>query len=255
VAFYLQTNQSFQMDGNPPYSTHDLVLPSYGPSKPLSEAEDDVATLRHLARLTDTAILAGNVERIGATYDHLDPTPVPNRKIIAKGVSGIEYVAFTNSNGHFEFDLPPDTYDVTADAEPGLREAERSFPRGSTHLEKQACLDVDFTMLRDGKLAGQVRTSRGKPARFVKVAIIPIAPAHPQFAVVTDEQGPFEVGGRQPGSYLVGVGLLAQIGSPEWQSRVYFPGVPTREQAKVIELGDGEWRTDIDFELPRSMTR
>jgi hypothetical protein len=203
----------------------------------------------------DTAILAGNVERIGATYDHLDPTPVPNRKIIAKGVSGIEYVAFTNSNGHFEFDLPPDTYDVTADAEPGWREAERSFPRGCTHLEKQACLDVDFTMLRDGKLAGQVRTSRGKPARFVKVAIIPIAPAHPQFAVVTDEQGPIEVGGRQPGSYLVGVGLLAQIGSPEWQSRVYFPGVTTREHAKVIELGDGEWRTDIDFELPRSKTR
>jgi hypothetical protein len=28
-----------------------------------------------------------------------------------------------------------------------------------------------------------------------------------------------------------------------------IPGVGTREQAKVIELGEGEWRTDIDFRL------
>jgi hypothetical protein len=67
--------------------------------------------------------------------------------------------------------------------------------------------------------------------------------------VDADENGYFEVAGRQPGQYLVGVGLLAPFDSAEWQSRVYYPGVRTREQAKVIELGDGEWRTDIDFRL------
>jgi hypothetical protein len=34
----------------------------------------------------------------------------------------------------------------------------------------------------------------------------------------------------------------------EWKSRVYYPGVPIKEQ-KAIKLGDGEWRTDIDFKL------
>ena len=83
----------------------------------------------------------------------------------------------------------------------------------------------------------------------MKVAIIPIAPVRPQFTVIADKEGHFEVAGRQPGQYIVGVGLLAPFDSAEWKSRVYFPGVPTQERAKAIELGDGEWRTDIDFNL------
>jgi hypothetical protein len=79
--------------------------------------------------------------------------------------------------------------------------------------------------------------------------IVPIAPVHPQFTVNADENGHFEVAGRQPGQYIVGVGLLAPFDSAEWQTRTYYPGVSTREQAKVIELDVGEWRTDIDFSL------
>ena len=107
-----------------------------------------------------------------------------------------------------------------------------------------------FRLLVDGKLAGQVTTADGQPASFAKVAIIPISPVHPQFIVDADENGQFEVDGRQRGKYLVGVGMLAPFGSAEWQSRVYYPGVRTREEATVIELGDGEWRTDINFKLP-----
>jgi hypothetical protein len=94
-----------------------------------------------------------------------------------------------------------------------------------------------------------VTTAGGRPASFAKVAIVPISPVHPQFTVDADENGYFEVAGRQPGQYLVGVGLLAPFDSTEWKSRVYYPGVPTKEQAKTIDLGDGEWRTDIDFHL------
>jgi signal peptidase II len=52
----------------------------------------------------------------------------------------------------------------------------------------------------------------------------------------------------------IGVGLLAPFDSSEGQSRIYYPGVRTREQAKVIELDAGEWRTDIDFQLLPSST-
>ena len=37
--------------------------------------------------------------------------------------------------------------------------------------------------------------------------------------------------------------------SAEWKARVYYPGVPTKEWANIIELGDGQWRTDIDYKL------
>jgi len=126
------------------------------------------------------------------------------------------------------------------------------FPRaptveGEVSVWKQGCIDVDFWLHTDGRISGRVTNADGKPARYAQVAIVPVSPEGQPFSVTTDGEGHFEVGGRKPGSYLVGVGLLAQPGSPEWQSRVYYPGVSTREQAKVIKLGEGEWRTDIDF--------
>jgi hypothetical protein len=245
-------------------NTDGLEVAWDSPSKPVSEAQDDIATLRHLAGLTDKGILAGNVVRIGATVDALNPTAVPNHRVVAASVqSGTEYTSFTNVSGHFELELPPGSYDVTASTEQGLREAEPFMPnpidlefgfRGNAHVRPRDCTEMAFRLLVDGKLAGRVTTADGRPASFAKVAIVPISPVHPQFTVDADENGYFEVSGRQPGQYLVGVGLLAPFDSLEWKSRVYYPSVRTRDQAKVIELDVGEWRTDIDFQVLPSST-
>jgi hypothetical protein len=218
----------------------------------VAEAEDDIANLRRLSDLTDKGILTGRVARIGATYDKLNPTPVPNHRIVARSwPTGTEYTAFTNINGRFEFELPNGSYDVTAAREQGLRDADPWVPKdidlgqglqahaSNATVRRRDCTDVDFSLLVDGK-----------PARFVKVAIIPVSPLHPQFTVDTDDDGHFEVGGRQPGQYIIGVGVLGAFDSAEWKSQVYYPGVPTKKQAKIIELGDGERRSDIDFSLP-----
>ena len=241
-------------------NTDGLEIAWGSPSKPVSEAEDDIATLRHLAGLTDKGILTGNVVRIGATVDTLNPTAVPNHRVVATSVqSSTAYTAFTNVSGHFELELPPGSYDVTTSTKQGLREAEPFVPnpidlengfRGNARVRPRGCTAMAFRLLVDGKLGGRVTTADGRPASFTMVAIVPISPVRPQFTIVADENGYFEVSGRQPGQYVVGVGLLAPLKSAEWQSRVYYPGVRTREEAKVIELGDGEWRTDINFTLP-----
>jgi hypothetical protein len=109
-------------------------------------------------------------------------------------------------------------------------------PGAVANVGRRDCTEVDFSLKVDGKLAGRVTTEDGKPARFVKVAIIPISPVHPQLTADTDEDGHFEVGSRQADQYIVGVGILAPFASAEWKSRVYYPGVPAREQAKVIEI-------------------
>jgi hypothetical protein len=245
-------------------NTDGLEIAWDSPSKPVSEAQDDVATLRHLAGLTDKGILAGNVVLIGPTVDTLNPTAVPNHRVVATSVqSGTEYTSFTNVNGHFELELPPGSYHVTASTEQGLREAEPFKPipfdleygfGGNARVRLRDCTEMAFRLLADGKLAGRVTAADGRPAKFAKVAIVPISPVHPQFTVDADENGYFEVSGRQPGRYLVGVGLLAPFDSAEWKSRTYYPGVPTRELAKVIDLDVGEWRTDIDFQLLTNST-
>jgi hypothetical protein len=264
--FYIRPKRYW--DGKSPYIMSDGLEVSFDtPSKPVTEAEDDIATLRDLVGLTDKGILIGNVVRTGATTDNLNPTAVPNHRVVAKSwPSGTEYIAFTNLNGRFEVELPSGSYDVTAATEQGLRDAKPFTPRdielqkgltahiGNADIRRRDCTDVDFSLSVDGRLAGRVTTNDGKPARSVKVAIVPVSPVHPQFTVDTDEDGHFEVGGRQPGQYLVGVGLLAPLDSAEWKSRVYYPGVRTRRGAKLIELGDGEWRTDIDFKLPGAIT-
>jgi len=233
-----------------------LVLGYESPSKPIEAADDDISMLRDLGRLTGSGILIGNVQRLGETYD-VKPTPLSNHKVVAKSVTDdSKYTAYTNDNGYFKFELPAGSYNLTATSEQGFREVDSfdSMLGGSIPVGKGECLEHNFTVLVDGRLAGRVTTSEGKPARFVSVAIVPISPVHPQFTVVADENGRFEIGGRQPGEYLVGVGLLAPIASSEWKSRVYYPGVPTREQARIVRLGDGERRTDIDFKLLPSST-
>lgn len=213
--------------------SNELVLGYEGRSKRIEEAQQDIATLRHLANVTDSGILTGHVGH-------------PGHKVVARRVSdGTEFSAVANDGGNYEFELLPGAYYLSANTKQGLW-----APETETFVSKQQCIHVDLWLHTDGRIAGTVTTADGKAARYVQVAIIPVSPAGQSFTVVADEQGHFEVGGRKPGQYLVGVGPLASVDSADGKSRVYYPGVSTQEQAKAIELGDGEWRTDINFSLP-----
>jgi len=210
----------------------ELVLGYEGRSKPIEKAKQDIATLRHLAKVTDSGILTGYVGH-------------PGHKVVARRVSdGKEFSAVANESGNYDFELQPGAYYLSANTKQGLW-----APETETFVSKQECIHVDLWLHTDGRIAGTVTTAEGKAARYVQVAIIPVSPAGESFTVGADEQGHFEVGGRKPGQYLVGVGLLAPVNSADWQSRIYYPGVRTQEQAKIITLGDGEWRINIDFGL------
>jgi hypothetical protein len=217
--------------------SNELVLPYGGRSKPIAQAQQDIVTLRHLAKLIDSGILTGHVGH-------------PGHKVVARRVSdNTEFSALANDSGNYEFELQPGAYYLSANTEQGLW-----APETETFVSKKSCIHVDLWLHIDGRISGTVTNSDGKAARYVQVAIVPISPAGQSFTVTSDEKGHFEVGGRKPGRYLVGVGLLAGVDTAEWKSRVYYPGVPSQEQAKVIELGKGEWRTDIKFSLPPSST-
>ena len=216
--------------------TNGLVLPYDSPSKPLEEAQQELGILRELSKLTDTGILVGHVGH-------------PGHRVVARRLSDkAEFSGVSNADGDYELELLPGTYLLTANTEKGLW-----GPEAEPLVSKQGCTRVNLWLHVDGRIAGTVTTTDGKPARYVNVAIIPVSPPGQSFTVLTDDQGHFEVGGRKPGQYLVGVGVSAPANSAEWADRVYYPGVRTQEQAKVVELGRGEWRTDISFKLlPRS---
>src|SRR5260370_4224828 len=212
--------------------SNELVLGYEGRSKPIGKAQKDIEILRNLSKTPDSGILIGHVGQSG-------------HKVVARRLSdGKEFSALADTSGNYELELPAGKYFATANTTQGLW-----APETEILVSAQDCTQLDFWFRIDGRIAGSVETADGKAASYVQVAIIPISPAGESFTVIADGQGHFEVGGRQPGKYLVGVGILAPVYSAEWQSRVDYPGVPTREQAHVIDLGKGEWRTDISFML------
>jgi hypothetical protein len=108
-----------------------------GPSKPLSQAPENIAQLRRLAHLTDSGILSGNVRRMYT--GRMDGAP--NHKVVAKRVSdGSEYSPLTDSEGEFKFDpLPAGIYEVTANTAKGFVGRERRQPGGAlrqVHLDQ-----------------------------------------------------------------------------------------------------------------------
>jgi len=230
------------------------LLLSYGsPTRPISDAQKEIALLRRLLQMDDSGIILGQVtEPIWNDNKWERSIPVPNYKIVAKQQqSGREYAAFTDSDGNYEFEpLPPGAYHLSANTSEGLWVEE-----GSVVIRPRSCSQVGFALQPDGRISGRVIAEDGKPAKSVQVAVVPVSTGNLQFtSAFSDELGRFEVKQLHPGRYLVGVAIQSQVGSANWHSRTYYPGVRDRNLAVTVDLGWAEKRANIDFQLPSSTT-
>lgn len=239
--FYLKRPRSRQ-DGQ-----SEVWLPTNVWSGPLTSAstQEEISTLRHLEHLTDSGVITGLVTHEEMKDNKIEEVPVPDWAVRAKPWSGgPEYKVLTDSNGHFEFELPQDSYDITANTQRGVW-----APKHAAFVESGSCVAVDFPVHTDGGLSGTVRTADGSPASNAQIAILRVSPWPHNFTVQADKRGYFEVRRLEPGRYIIGEGVLATT-LTEWRLRVYYPGVTGREHAIPIDLGKGERRTNLDFKLP-----
>jgi hypothetical protein len=226
------------------------LLLSYGsPTRPIAEAQKEIPLLRRLTQMNDSGIIMGHVTR-PISNDNKSETsiPVADHKIIARQkASGREYAAFTDSDGTYEFEpLAPGSYHLSANTAEGLWAEE-----GSTTVGPRTCSLLGFALQPEGRISGRVIAADGKPARHVRVAVVPVSPGSLQFtSEFADDLGRFEVKALSPGQYLVGVVIQDQSGSSGWRSRVYYPGVRDRDLAVIINLAAAEKRVNVDFQLP-----
>lgn len=242
--FYLRTDKSFA-DGKPTARNGQLEIPFDGPSKPLRQAREDVTQLRRLARMTDSGILSGNLLSFVIGNERV----ILNHKIIAtRQLNGAQYATVADKDGNFKFDpLPAGTYEVTADTAEGLW-------AGKSHkldVHSGECTLTQFRLQTDGIISGHLGSPENKPF-----------PIHPSVQIVSldderydsarvDTNGNFEARGVEPGRYVVGIGIKPGTGYfSDVPTPVYYPGVPTKEQATIIQLGRSEKRTNVNFELP-----
>ena len=221
--FYLTTGSGMSFDG---------------PSKPLSQAQEDIVTLRHLAGLTDSGMVDGNILKSG--FEGL--VGVPKHKIVAKRVSdGAEYSTLSDNHGDFQFgSLPLGSYEVTANTVDGLwADPER------VGVRQAACAQTSFLLATDGGISGHMGSADGKPFTVHPWVEIVSVDNTSSYSAYVDANGYFAARGVEPGRYVVGLGI--QPGAPIVPTPIYYPGVPTKKQATVIELGRTEKRTHIDL--------
>jgi hypothetical protein len=225
--------------------TNGLVLGYDSPSKPIAEAQDDIAKLRHLRTLGDSGLLAGTVTRI-VSKDPWNFSRVQNHKIVVKRASdGVEFTSETDGSGYYELQVPPNSYTVSANTVEGLW-----APETTASVRRSACVAEGFLLHTDGRISGTVTMADGKPAPYARIQIVPVSAKDQSFSVTADADGHFEVGGRDAGRYFVGAGVAAKVGSAQWQPSIYYPGVPNKDQARAIEFREGQWRADVKIKLP-----
>lgn len=241
--FYLQRNDQ----------TNQLTLAYGSGSGPVAGAEGAITQLQRLVGMTNLGIIRGSVQdsiwqdQDGSRWEEF--RDVVKHKIVAtKKSDGTEHWALTDKNGNYEFEpLPTGRYHLSANTADGLWAEE-----GSVDVDSQSCSFVPFELRPAGRISGHIANKNGIPFKIQPWVDVVSEELGEYRSVYVNEEGDFQVNGLRPSRYLVGVGIQAEQNSPEWQSRVYYPGVSTRESAVIIELGQGEKRTGIDFSLPHS---
>src|SRR5215470_2257263 len=236
--FYLQRDEK----------THSLVLPFGSLSKPTAEGQEEISTLRRTIAMSDSGLIIGYVSRDDSDGDKSTTTePVASQKVTAiRESDGAQYSAISDSDGNYEFEpLPIGSYTLSANTRPGLW-----APDWGATIRPRSCHAYEFELRTDGRISGHVRAADGKPlAEQLWVDVVSEDGGRGDSAYVDDE-GRFEARGLEPGRYVIGMGINAQPNTAEWRARVYYPGVRSKDEATVVELGNAERRSGVDFKIP-----
>ncbi len=240
--FYLR-----KVEGKP------IVLDYYGnDSLPVADAQNQIATLRHLGKIGDFAVLQGQVIR-GELFS---AEVVPNAQITATRESdGNQSFCVTGTDGRYEFPpLPPGKYKISA------RPVGSYQPDDSeVNLTSGTCRDITLDRSSHGEVGGHVRRSDGTPV--ANVAVVLISSDNSSYLTTqTDRDGYFVFDSQQPGKYVLGLNSPA---SSDWfdgggagagvripPASTFYPGVANRSSALVIRLATDEKLEDLDFVIP-----
>lgn len=225
-----------------------FVLDYYGnDSRPVADVLEKIEMLRHLQKIGDFGILRGHVQRRSSSLS--EGGGVPNAHVIARRTSDdTQFLAVTNEDGRYEFPpVPPGRYKLNLDQIVPLRAG-----GGELTVGRGACWDMTLEVPKDtdGSISGHIGAPDGKPFTVHPWVQIVSVDDDRFMSAYVDSSGYFEARGVEPGRYVVGIGIRSGTGAPDLPTPVYYPGVQTKEQAIIIQIGRAEKRSNIDFQLP-----
>ncbi len=135
------------------------------------------------------------------------------------------------------------------------------------HLaEGETVDDIDFSMARGAVITGKVIYADGRPVveeRVLATSVRQVATGGPVFFQVlpfqTDDRGVYRIFGLAAGQYKVSVGQQAEGSFPAQNrgrpvfERVFYPDASDDNEAKIIELSEGDEAKNIDITVGRNL--
>jgi hypothetical protein len=137
-------------------------------SAPIAQVEERLARLRRLATMPDAGIIMGHLSWGWGNQEEADQPDLANKQILLTSADGKQHRAFTNQDGHFEFDpLPVGKYQLTLN-KAGLW----TDDDGEITVKARHCEDYLIKLAPDGLIAGRVTEADRKPVANLRVKIV-----------------------------------------------------------------------------------
>jgi hypothetical protein len=229
---------------------------------PVAEAAED---LQYIAGLSSPGSKRSGGSVYGAVHkqvreprgeeedDEIKTIPVARARVEIEG-GGRSSAVETDAEGEYRVEgLAPGDYTVR------LKLPETLFihgPERKVSIAGSVCVGEWFSVEPNGRLVGRVFDSEGRPAAGVSLRLKAAGRKklrHHGYttATATAPDGTYEFKGVPPGRYVIqmrfdGEGMYGGTPFP----LIYHPNVSDREQAEVVEIGEGARVEGYDLRLP-----
>jgi hypothetical protein len=255
-----------------------LVVSLCSATRPAKYAAEDIDYLRSLPSLPTTARAYGTLKRY--TYDpdfkpkfepsimdHYRPpeeeyramAAMPGTVVRVKTADG-SHEATVDEQGDWEIrSLPAGSYEIAVDLPKNMILDTDFGIRGQ--LAAKGCSRVDLRAESNGHIQGRVSSDPPLSKYYLaQIAVLRAEDAEadlvrPPFEIFPDSSdGTFDLGPLPPGKYY----LVAILNNHDLDvAAVFDPGVENPQKATIIQLGDGETRSNLDFSIgpPRFHSR
>jgi hypothetical protein len=236
-------------------------------TRPLAEADDDLAFIRGLPTSGMEGLVFGKVGKRNHDWKEGEQwyKPVPDVEVTIEGET-THYQAQSDAKGNFRVDkVLPGKYLVKLKLPPGLIRNAQLKDEGATIVENEievaarGCAETDFYLESDTRVSGRVLDVKGNP-----VPNLPLnmrgAPSNQNrvntfLYATTDADGNFEFKIVPPGDYLLGFRIMSSQADSIPFPRTYYPGVTSRALAKIVSVKEGESLQRIDIQFPARLTQ
>jgi hypothetical protein len=235
----------------------------YQRSHRLEYAADDLLYLNKMNRVRGRTRVSGVLDEEGLAGLGLEGQRI---RIIGKNKT---YVAKTDKKGVYElYDVPPGRYVLEPELKFGWKVDDFRLTRPSTRsemmhgrrpsnrvafsLRPRSHFGIDFSLALSNHVSGTIYDSNSNPMRRVCVALVP---ANDEGLLscnsLTDEMGRFQIDSVEAGTYLIIAYYENKVGTGTPFPKLYDPGVPERENAKLITIRHGESTTNLRVVIKR----